>query len=157
LAQKLDPIHDTVLSHLKIPATYLGFELYFANAVLEMAGSGNAYDPHTPLDDIEMLSWPKPKVTETFSDWIKIGRGPVEAPPFEFEDNQWIPNPPPDDDSLFNKEYDWDSRLVSHMRHIASCISNYNSGPGRAARMFVTCFFTFRNAHSFQCTPSRSS
>jgi hypothetical protein len=104
-----------MLRHLTNPATQLGFELYLANATLEIAGSGNAYDPHIPLDDIEMLSWPKPKVTLTFSHWVKVGRGPVEAPPFEFEDDQWIPNPPPDDDSFFNKEYDWDLRPVSHM------------------------------------------
>jgi len=157
LAQKLDPKHDTVLRHLKIPATRLGFELYLANATLELVGSGNAYDPHSPLDDIEMLSWPKPKVTLTFSDWTKVGQGPIEAPPFEFDDDQWIPGPPPDDASLFNKEYDWASRPVSHMSHMDSCISNYNSGPWGAARMSVTCFFTFRNAHSFQCTPSRLS
>jgi len=106
-----------VLRHLAIPATRLGFELYLANATLEITGSGNAYDPHIPLDDIEMLSWPKPKLALTFSPWIKFERGPVEAPPFEFEDDQWIPNPPPDDDSFFNKEYDWELRPVSQMVH----------------------------------------
>jgi len=159
LTQTLDPNHVTVLNHLKTPATSLGFELYLANATMEIAGSGNAYDPHIPLDDIEMLSWPKPKVALTFSHWAKVGAGPVEAPrfEFEFEDDQWIPNPPPDDDSFFTKEYDWDLRPVSHMHDITSCISNYNLGPWRAARMFVTCLFTFRDAHTLQCTSSRLS
>ena len=143
LAEKLDPQHAAVLHHLTIPASYLGLELYLANATLEIAGSG-AYDPHIPLDEMEMLSWPIPKVALTFSHWIKVGRGPVEAPFFEFGDDQWIPNPPPDHDSFFNKEYDWDLRPVSHMCYMASSISNYNSGPWRAARMFVTCFLHFQ-------------
>ena len=120
-----------MLRHLVIPATHLGFELYLANATLEMTGSGNAHDPHVPLDDIEMLSWPKPKVALTFSDWIKVGRGPIDAPSFEFEDDQWIPNPPPDDDTFFKKEYDWDWRPVSHIRYMASCISNTIQAPGK--------------------------
>ena len=156
VAEKLDPQHAAVLHHLTIPASNLGLELYLANATLEIVGSGG-YDPHIPLDEMEMLSWPIPKVALTFSHWIKVGRGPVEAPPIEFGDDQWIPNPPPDRDSFFNKEYDWDLRPVSHMRHMASCISNYNLGPWRAARMFVTCFFHFRDAHPFQCTSSRFS
>lgn len=118
LTQELDPEHVAVLRHLKITATQLGFELYLANAMLEIVGSGNAYDPHIPLDDIEMLSWPKPKVALSFLPWVKVGGGPVDAPLFEFEDDQWIPNPPPDDDSFVNKEYDWALRPVSDMLYM---------------------------------------
>jgi hypothetical protein len=115
LTRKLDLNHAAVLRHLEIPATQLGFELYLANATLEIVGSGNAYDPYIPVDDIEMLSGLPPKVALSFSDWIKVGHGPVEAPSFEFEDDQWIPNPPPDDDSFFKKEYDWALRPVSQI------------------------------------------
>lgn len=109
-----------MLHHLQITATQLGFELYLTNAELEIIGSGNAYDPHVPLDDIEMLSWPKPKVALTFSSWIRVGQGLVNAPLFELEDDQWVPNPPPDDDSFFKKKYSLGSGPVSHMFRMAS-------------------------------------
>jgi hypothetical protein len=109
-----------VLRHLQIAATNLGFELYLTNAKLVIIGSGNAYDPHVPLDDIEMLSSPTPKVTLGFSPWVRVGRGPISAPPFELEEDQWIPNPPPDDESFFKKVYDRTWRPVSHTLRIAS-------------------------------------
>ena len=144
-----------MLRHLQSAATLLGFELYLSNAKLEIVGSGNAYDPHVPLDDIEMLPWPKPKVALNFSPWFKVGQGPVEVPFFELEDDQWIPNPPPDDDSFLKKEYDWALRPVSHMLCIASYISKHYSGPWRAARMFVNYLCIFKDTHFFQGTSLR--